>query len=318
MISNLDPAAEMFLAAASQMQQKLQAANNQISSGKKITAASDAPDQIGALLQLRANQSHNTQIQANLVLAGSNADAADSALSSAIQLMDNALTLASEGTNPTMDATSRQGLASQVQALQQQMVNLSQTAVQGKYIFSGDQEGSPAYALDLTPPAPNPDGTIPPTNGTDQLLTTQNATRLVEDPAGGSFPAGLSAQTIFDDRNADGTFAADNVFNALNNLRLALLANDPTQVANTIPNLKAASDHLNAMEGFYGTVQARIQNATAFAGQYDTQLKTQIGSIEDADVTSAALELTQANTQLQAAFQVQAKMPRTSLFDYMG
>src|SRR5262249_39651418 len=154
-------------------------------SGKKLSVAADAPDQIGALLQLRAVLQHNQQIQANLSLAKANADAADTALSSAIKLMDSALMLANQGTSPNMSATARQSLAQQVQALQEQMVNLSQTAVQGKHIFSVDQDSSPSYALNLTPPPPNDDGTPGlPTNGVDQLLTAQTATRKIEDPAG--------------------------------------------------------------------------------------------------------------------------------------
>jgi len=315
MITNLDPASALFLSELGQTQQQIAEANNQVSSGKKISVASDAPDQIGALLQLRANQQHNSQIQTNLGLASSNADAADGALASAISLMDNALTLANQGTNITLDATSRQNLAQQVQSLQQQMVNLSQTTVQGKFIFSGDQDGSPSYALDLTATDPT---TGNPLNGVDQLLTAQTATRQVEDPAGGSFSATQTAQAIFDDRNADGTFASDNVFNALNSLRLALLTNDPTQIGNTISSIKAASDRLNAMESFYGNVEDRIQTATNYAGSYDTRLQTEISQTQDADVASAAMELTQSSTQLQAALQMQAKMPTTTLFDFLG
>jgi len=320
MITNLDPASSLYLSEIGQIQQRIADANNQVSSGKKISVASDAPDEIAPLLQLRADQSHNSQIQANLVLAKSNADAADGALSSAIQLMDSALSVATQGTNITMDSTTYQNLAQQVQALQQQMVNLSQTTVQGKYIFSGDQDGSPAYALDLATPVANPDGTMPPpTNGVDQLLTAQTATQQVEDPAGGSFVATQTAQTIFDDgRNADGTFAADNVFNSLQTLRLALLANNPTQIANTITSVKAATDHLNAMESFYGNVQDRIQTATDYASSYDTRLQTEISAAQDADVTSAAMELTQSSTQLQATLQMQAKMPTSTLFDFLG
>ena len=56
-----------------------------------------------------------------------------------------------------------------------------------------------------------------------------------------------------------------------------------------------------------------------FSGQgYDVQLKTEMGQKVDADITATALELSQGNIQLQAAFQMQAKMPHTSLFDFMG
>jgi len=141
MMTNLDPASELFLAEASRIQERIAEANRQVSSGKRISTASDAPDQIGSLLQLRAQQSRNTQIQSNLVQAKANADTAENALASAITLMDSALTLASQGTNVSMTDTSRQALAQQVQSLQEQMVAISRTTVQGKYVFSGDQDG---------------------------------------------------------------------------------------------------------------------------------------------------------------------------------
>jgi flagellar hook-associated protein 3 FlgL len=315
MITNLDPSSTLFLAEIGQIEQRIAQANNQVSSGKRISVASDAPDQIGPLLQLRADQQHNSQIQTNLGLAKANADGADNALTSAISLMDNALTLANQGTDITMDATGRQNLAQQVQSLQQQMVSLSQTSVEGAYIFSGDQDTSPSYALDLTATDPN---TGLPLNGVDQLLPTQTSTRQVEDPAGGSFSASQTAQEIFDDRKTDGTFASDNVFNALNTLRLALLTNDPTQIGNTIVNIKAASNHLNNAQSFYGNVQDRIQSAANYAGTCDTQLQTLISQTEDADLPSAAMELTQSSTELQAALQMQAKMPHNSVFDFLG
>jgi flagellin-like hook-associated protein FlgL len=65
-------------------------------------------------------------------------------------------------------------------------------------------------------------------------------------------------------------------------------------------------------------VESRIQDASTYASNYDTQLKIELGQKQDADVTAAALAITQGNTELQAAFAMQAKMPHTSLFDFMG
>jgi flagellar hook-associated protein 3 FlgL len=320
MMTNLDPSAELFLAETSRIQDRIAEANRQVSSGKKISTASDATDQIGALLQLRAQQSRNTQIQSNLVQAKANTDAAESALASAISLMDSALTLASQGTNVSMTDTSRQALAQQVQSLQEQMLAISRTTVQGKYVFSGDQDGVAAYALNLTPPPNNADGSPgTPTNGVNRFLPVQSATRQIEDPAGGSFAAAKTGQEIFDyGRNADGTTAPENVFAALNSLRLALSSNDSTGITDAITGIRAASNHLIAEQAFYGTVQNRIQNAGDYASSLSVRLQTQLSQTEDSDVTSAALELTQATTQLQAAFQMRAKMPHNSLFDYLG
>jgi flagellar hook-associated protein 3 FlgL len=307
MITNLNPESALFIANVNRIQQSIAEANNQVSSGKKINVASDAPDQIDTLLQLRANLQQNTQVQSNLTIATTDANAADSALSSAIQLMDNALSLASQGATATTDASGRLSIAQQIQGVQQQMVSYSQTTVQGRFIFSGDQDTLPVYSWDST--APNP------------VVQESNpaSTRVIQDPAGGSFPASQTAQTIFDDRDpVTGNPNQDNVFNALNTLYQALENNDTTGINNAIPLLKSASAQLNTMQAFYGNVEDRIQNATDFANNYNVQLQTQISQTEDADITSAATELTEGNTQLQAAFQMQGQMPHSSLFNYLG
>jgi flagellin-like hook-associated protein FlgL len=99
---------------------------------------------------------------------------------------------------------------------------------------------------------------------------------------------------------------------------VALSNNDTAAIGASITNLQAASDHLNTSEAFYGTVEDRIQDASNFSSSYDTQLQTEISQTQDADVTAAATDLTQANTQLQAAYQAQAEMPKTSLFQFLG
>jgi flagellar hook-associated protein 3 FlgL len=306
MISNLSPTSALFLANMNRVEQRLTDANTQISSGKKLNVASDAPGDVEPLLQLRTDQAQNQQIESNLSLAQTGAGAADTALAGAASLLDTAVQLATQGANATQTADTRQSIAAQVEGILNQMVSYSQTQVQGRYIFSGDQDQSPTYQVDLTA-----------ANGVDQLSDAA-ATQQVEDPSGGSFAASKTAQQIFDDTNDDGTPAADNVFAALNSLRTSLLSNDQPGIANALSNLQQASNHVNNMEAFYGTVENRIQSATSFASSYDTQLSGEISDKQDADVTAAAMELTQAGTQLQAAMQMEGQMPRTTLFDFLG
>jgi flagellar hook-associated protein 3 FlgL len=306
MISNLDASSELFLTNVSRIQGRIAEANRQISSGKKIGQPSDAPDQIDSLLQLRANLQHNTQIQSNLGLALTDAQAADQALGSAISLMDRARVLASQGANSTMDTAGRQSLAQETQSLLDEMVAYSQTTVQGRFIFSGDQDGGPAYQ-----------GSAASATGVVQL-TTAAATRRIEDPAGGSFAASRTAQEIFDNRNADDTPAVDNVFAAVSGLKAALLRDDPLAVEQVSGTVQASSLHLNSMLAFYGNVQARVQDAASIGARYDTDMRKQLSNTEDADAAAAALELTQGNIQLQAAFQARAAMPHKTLFEYLG
>jgi flagellar hook-associated protein 3 FlgL len=186
------------------------------------------------------------------------------------------------------------------------MVNISQTQVNGRYIFSGDADQSPAYQLNLTS-----------ANGVDQLSNAAS-TRQIQNPEGGTFSASMTAQQIFSAQNADGTPAGSNVFAALNNLRVALLNNDQAGITAAQGEIQQASTQLNTAQSFYGNVENNITNATSYGTTYGTQLTVQIGGIQDADATSAALALTESNTQLQAAFESQGKMPTSSLFDYLG
>jgi flagellar hook-associated protein 3 FlgL len=299
MITNLDPVSELFLANVNRIQDRIAEASRQVSSGRKIAEPSDAPDQIDGLLQLRADRERNQQIQANLSLELTRVQTADGALSSAIKLMDRARTLAGQGATATATPSGRQAMADEVQSLLDEMIACSRTAVQGRFIFSGDAETTPPYQTNPASP-----------NGVDRLVT-EAATRQVQNPAGGSFEAGQTAQEIFDSPGAS-------VFGALNSLRASLLAGDPAAIAQASASVQTASNQLNSSQASYGAIEGRITDAQAFAERYDTQLQTQLSQMQDADVAAAALTLTQSNTQLQAAFQMRAAMPHKSLFDFIA
>src|SRR4030081_3931384 len=104
MISNLTPSAGAFLANMDRVQRSVQEASRQASSGLRVNSASDAPNEIDSILQIRTNMSQNGQIQSNLALAKSDSDAADTALNSATKLLDRARTLGAQGSTFTVDA----------------------------------------------------------------------------------------------------------------------------------------------------------------------------------------------------------------------
>src|SRR4051812_4587069 len=116
MISNLNSSSEAFLANMGRVQRRMEDASRQTSSGKRVNVASDAPGEIDTILQIRTDAARNSQIQENLAVAGSDADAADSALSSATKMMDRARVLAAQGANFTLDASGRQSIAGEVQS----------------------------------------------------------------------------------------------------------------------------------------------------------------------------------------------------------
>jgi flagellar hook-associated protein 3 FlgL len=300
MLRGPDVRSERFLNDLDIINNRIDKAQRQISSGKKITTVSDSPDQVSDLLAARSELGHMTQLHNNLNLVKTEVDTAEGTLAQAINALDRALTLGTQGASNVNDANSRNTLALEVDGILEQIVSMSAVSVNGRYIFSGDGDQVPPYSLDLTQNPP--------------VSTYQGSpsTRLVQHPQGLTIPIAKTADEIFD--NVD---PAKNVFGALNALRGALRLNDTNAIESAVANLRGASEHLNGQEAFYGSVQNRVSEGLDFASKQELSFKERISNLEDADVSQAILELTQGKVQQEAALSAQAQQPKTSLFDFL-
>ena len=301
MVNSIDPATERFLADLADINRRLDRAQRQVASGLRLTQPSDDPDQVSNLLELRMRREQATATKTNLGRIRAEADTAEQALQSAVERVDRALVLGAEGAGVTQTAETRRSIAEEVRAVLEQIVGLSRSEVEGRFVFSGDGDQQAPYELDMSQTYP-----------VSAYLGTA-ATRQAVDSAGTLFRVSKTAAEIFDD-------AVDNasVFRAVNGLRLGLENNDPDAIRTAIADLRRSSDHLNTELAFYGSLQNRIQQATDLASKTEDQLKSEISGIQDADITAAILELNQMRYQQQAALSSKASLPRTSLFDYLG
>jgi flagellar hook-associated protein 3 FlgL len=76
--------------------------------------------------------------------------ATESALQSAQDLITRAKTLANQMSSETYNATDRANAAQEVQNITEQLVQIGNTQVNGRYIFSGDKDRTAAFGLDFT------------------------------------------------------------------------------------------------------------------------------------------------------------------------
>jgi flagellin-like hook-associated protein FlgL len=128
----------------------------------------------------------------------------------------------------------------------------------------------------------------------------------------------MSAQDVFDHRNADDTVADDNVFAALASLTQALQAGDSDAVIDAVSKIKLSLDHMNSALTFYGGVQNRIASSAALIDKYQLQWKQALSDRRDADAIAAVTELETAQTQQSAAMSARAKFSQRSLFDFLS
>lgn len=305
MIQNSGAVAQQFLANLQQLQERMANTQAQISSGVRINKPSDDPGAVGDVLQIESDIGRVTQVASNLGLVKGEVDTAESSLENATNLLQQAATLATQGATGTLSASDRASLSQQIQQILTNLVSTSQTQFNGLYVFGGDQATAPSYQVNLAN-----------ANGVDRLVST-SSTRLIQDATGVTFAVSRSAQDIFDHRNPDDSLAGDNVFAAVNSLRVALANNDQTGIETAIGSIKLAQNSLSQQLAFYGGVQNQVANALDVAQKFQTQYQTSLGQLRDTDVASASIDLTQEQTSYSAAIQAEAVVPRTSLFSFL-
>jgi flagellar hook-associated protein 3 FlgL len=306
MLQTLDPMRSQFLNNLASLQSRMAKTQAELTSGVRISKPSDDPAAVGDVLQLQSDIGMATQVTSNLNGVKSEVDTASGVVQSAVSLLDQARTLAAQGSSATLSPAQRTAMAAQAEQILNALVNDSRATFDGKYLFSGDSSSQPAYTVNLANP-----------NGVDQLLAAP-ATRLIQDSTGQTFAVAKTAQDLFDHRNPDNSLAADNVFTAVNNLRIALTNNDQAGTVAAAASIQTSQDYLNQQGVFYGAVQNRITNALDVAQKFQLQSQTALSNERDTDVAAAATELTQEQLSQQAAMQAEAAIPRNSLFDILS
>ncbi len=302
MIVTLSAANSEFLANLSNINARIVQDQSEVSSGLALQNVSDEPDEVSAVLQLDARIANNNQIGDNLGQVATEVNAAEGALEDASNLMNDATQLATEGSSNLTGGASDQQLALEVKNLITQMLGLTQTQAQGRYVFSGDSDQTAPYvAVDLT----QANGLGPYQGSAD--------TRTIQHPNGSTFSVSMTAAEIFDSGGA-----STSVLQSLTGLYNALNSGSATAIAAANSNISTASANLNGSLAQYGNFQSEVSNATTYQGQLNVQLQAQLSVLQDADEATAITDMQENTTAQTAALESHAALPNKSLFDYIG
>ncbi len=301
MIRSIDANTDAYLNRLRDINQRIDKLQAQLASGKRLSQPSDDSVRVTNLMQVQSAGARMTQIQSNLQRFTTESGAAEGALQNALTLMDRVRSLGMTGANSTSDISTRQGIADELGSILQRMVGLANSQSDGRYLFAGDTDQTQPFTVDMTQ--------APPYSAYQGTASTREAMH----PTGVIFPISMQGGEIFE--NAD---PSKNVFLAIDGLRQALLSNDDAAIQAALTPLDSAFQNLNSAATFYGNVQSQLMEATDTASRLQLQLSTEKANIEDADAGAVLVELQSLKFNQQAALEMKSKMPRTSLFDYLG
>lgn len=268
---------------------------NQLSTGRKINKPSDDPVGITYGLRYRSELAANAQHQRNLDTALSFLDFTDTVLGQAGEVLHNVRELtvkASTGSNPqdALDA-----IKQEIDALYDQLVDIGNSRMNGKYIFNGQK-------TDIKPYTP----------GAAEGDSTDGYNVMLDIGVGDDFPINIIGESVFGDPND-----LDNAFLILRELSTALGNGDFTAIGNMLNKIDSRMDTLLGARAEIGARVNRAELVESRLKDARINIETLQSRTEDADAAELFTNLTISENVYQASLAVGAKLIRPSLIDFL-
>ncbi|WP_026443126.1 flagellar hook-associated protein FlgL [Pseudacidobacterium ailaaui] len=267
----------------SALQQQL---TNELSSGKRVNVPGDDPVAVGQNVLLSAQLQMNdsfSQTESSLV---GRMQVTDSTLGSVVSQLTQAVSLATQGNNGTLNASDLKSIANELAGIRDEIVSLANTTYMGTYLFSGSQGNTAPFSLD-TSVSPN---TVS-YNG-DSVIS------YVVTPDGQQIQVNLPGNTIFND-------SANDVLGILNNL-IAEFSSGSSSAASQADAtaLGNALNYVSQQRVVLDNSITRLQAAQSYTQTQAAQMTAVQTDLMQTDMAQVSTQLSTAETQQSALIQV--------------
>jgi flagellar hook-associated protein 3 FlgL len=272
---------------------------NQISTGRKINKPSDDPVGVTYALRYRGELASNDQFKTNADVAVSWLDFTDTTMQQATDVMKRLKELTVQGSSGTLPQSGLNAIKLEVEQLKEQMGNIGNAQIRGKYIFNGQNYDQAPYQLS---------GTI---TDFSQIDTDQGAVKYsIGDQS--TFQVNTSGSEFFGSSTDN-----DNLFKVMNDLITALGSGNHAQISAQTATIETRSNKMQSCLSEVGARTNRVELVQARLDDRDLNLTTLQSKTEDADIASLMIKTTTAQTIYEAALKSSAKIMQPSLMDFM-
>jgi flagellar hook-associated protein 3 FlgL len=282
-----------FLRNVNSSRQDVNVLNQQLASGNKISKPSDDPIGTESILRYTSAIDKNEIYQKNVTETISSLettyDTVDGVLSALTDLKDVVL-----GAGNTQEQDMLSSYAEQVNSIIERLVDLGNTKFNGKYIFAGTNTLSKPYSFDGT-------------------TVTQTSSGV-----DGKIYADIGA-TEKEVVNING----DNIFNGTELFKQVIAIRDQLKSFQqpTPAQIESVDTNFNSVTEQYGKIGAITERFTAAQTQLEnenTRLQNYLGLEKSIDLGETVVKLTQAQTNLEAAFKSWSGVLQKTLFNFLS
>nr|WP_320115028.1 flagellar hook-associated protein FlgL [uncultured Desulfuromonas sp.] len=267
----------------------------QSATDKKVNVASDDPSAVRAIENARSQITMSDRYIENIETVQDGMDIVDGYLGTVENIMQRIKEITTASISSSLSDADSATYADEVTTLKEQLVDIANTQVNGKYLFAGFTDDTEPFSVDSAT------GVVS-YNGTSDI-------KYIEVGAGETVQSNLTGDVLFTD--------PIDVFAVFDDLEANLRAGDVAGLQVSLDAIEPATDQIRTQRSLMGNDNARLEDNKAMLEEVKLQMQTTLSRYEDADIIEVLSDMTQAETALEAALSVSSRLNSLSLLDYM-
>ena len=262
------------------------------STGIEMAKASDNPALVSSIVDSYSSTVKTERYVENCKKVQDNLSNTEVYVDSAEEIMARAKEIAIAATNDSLSQSDHDTFVNEVNQLQESLLDLANTQVEGKYIFAGYDDQSQPFS-----------GTPVSYNGTADK-------QMIEVGSGGI--------TVANNVTGDELFMSPvDLFAVLDDLAAALTSGNTTTISSQLTSLEAAADQVRTQQSLLGNSNARMDDLIAMHESSLLMVQSTLSRHQDADLTEVLSDISKMELSLEATMQVTSRVSNLSLLNYL-
>lgn len=278
---------------------------SQLSSGMKINRPSDDPVGITYSLRYRAELSSNEQYKSNVNSAISWLEFNDTMLDqtgSVVQRLRELMVQASTGTNPQ---SAMDSIQAEVKQLKEQIVDISNSKLNGKYIFNGQTYDRKPYDFPLDTSGQSD------TSDVDAIVTDAGKINFIVGESV-QFPINITGNEVFGTGKEE-----DNIFVMMDGIIGSLEKGEQKELSKYIGKIDNRTEKLLSIRSEIGAKTNRVELMEGRLSDLGINITDLQAKIEDADIAELMIKSKIQESIYNSSLSVGAKIISATLSDFL-
>lgn len=278
---------------------------NQLATGMKINKPSDNPVGITYSLRYRAELSSNEQYKSNVNSAISWLEYNDTVLDQTGNVMQRLRELMVQGSTGTNPQTAMDSIKEEVMQLKEQLVDISNSKLNGKYIFNGQTYDRKPYELPVDANG-NSD-----TSDVDSIITDPGKINFIVGESV-QFPINITGNEVF----GTGT-EEDNIFVMMDNIITALGNGEQKELSDHLGKIDSRMEKILSLRSEIGAKTNRVELMEGRLSDLGINLTDLQAKTEDADIAELMIQSKIQESIYNTSLSVGAKIISATLSDFL-